>query len=130
MKDIDEAMELSLSLVKAVVAEMRSSYPEWVRAFLRIQAEDDWIECKASYVLPDGVQILDVMKHEEFTNNCVELGTKLREVITSRKKFCVFLLSVGADLDYEFHYEHENPNRWRITKMGGGSGLPEGFNAA
>lgn len=55
MNNFDRSTELIVELVKAVVAEMRLSYPQWQEAYVRMQVGEGFSEIKCSFVLPSGV---------------------------------------------------------------------------
>jgi hypothetical protein len=131
MNNFNRPSELIVELATAVVAEMRTSYPDWNEAFVRLQAEDGSFEVKCSYVLPTGVQILNVLAHKAFIENAHRIGAELREKLPrANGPFCVGLLRVGADLDYSMQYEYGDPDRWSISKIDGSSGIPAGYSPA
>jgi len=39
----------------------------------------------------------------------------------------VFVLTVRANCDFNIQYEWDDLTRWKITKLEGGTGLPEGL---
>jgi hypothetical protein len=131
MNNFDRPSELIVELAKAVVAEMRTSYPDWNEGFVRMQAADDSFEVKCSYVLPTGTQILNVLVHKAFIEKAQRIGAELRETLPrANGPFYVALLRVGADLDYSMQYEYSDLNRWNISKMNGGTGIPAGYSHA
>ncbi|MDN8849002.1 hypothetical protein Q0M30_19465, partial [Staphylococcus aureus] len=47
-------------------------------------------------------------------------GPQLRESLAQGgKKFCVTLLTLDPDMNYEFLYEYNDSSRWKISKMDG-----------
>lgn len=53
------------------------------------------------------------------------MATGLRSNVS--RAMAVGLLIVDSNLSYEFKFEHVNMDRWRISKMRGGTGVPEGL---
>ena len=39
----------------------------------------------------------------------------------------LFLLEVGNQDDYNIKFEFEDLDRWKISKLNGGSGVPDGY---
>jgi len=52
------------------------------------------------------------------------------ETRSAEKAFKVCLLIVDANLNYEVKFEYEDPEKWAMTKMNGGSGVPVGITDA
>lgn len=128
MNDIDEASRLTIELAKALIREMQAMQTPWKTAFLRASFEDGVDTYKGSVVLDDGVQLLDVFKHKLFFASVREIVPRLREASASGgTQFCVALLIVDSKFDYEVKYEYADPDRWGISKMHGGTGLPVGL---
>ena len=131
MKDIDRATEVMFELARTVVTEMRSHHPTWQQAFVRLASGDGFFEVKCSYVLPEDVCMLDVLRHRPFVQKLKQLGLELRESSSNLgRHFRVALLRVGADLDCEVQYDFDDATRWSISKIAGGTGLPVGYKAA
>ncbi len=122
-----KSAELTIELAKTFAAEMRGIGAPWIKAYMRFEAGDEWCGCKGSYTTEDGTTLLDVFKHKELMRRFQELGPQLREALSHNgKKFCVTLLTIDSEMNYEFLYEYNDTNKWEISKMDGGSGVPEG----
>ncbi|WP_197664926.1 hypothetical protein [Acinetobacter venetianus] len=39
----------------------------------------------------------------------------------------IFLLVIDSNFDYEINFEYHDINRWKISKLAGGTGVPEGI---
>ena len=130
MTDFDRSTELIVELAKAVVIEMRETYPGWKEAFIRMQADVGFFQAKCSFVVPTGVQILNVMAHKAFMEQVKRIGAELRLTLEHQRPFCVAILRIGADLNYGMQYEYSDPDRWSITKINGGTGMPTGYTRA
>jgi hypothetical protein len=128
---LDANAELTVELAKIFIQEIQSSYSTWESAYLRIDANEDSIGCRISCKRSTQIELLDVLQHKSFTNAVIEIGSQLRECTPSNgKKFLVLLLVIENNFNYEIQYEYENSNRWAITKLGGGTGVPVGYNPA
>jgi hypothetical protein len=119
------ATELIVELPKTLMRALQESFPGWRRAFLRFDASDNHHGSKGSYVTENGVFLFDAMSLKPLFKELNGLGWELRSVMPLR--FCVFILSVNADSSYKIDFEFSDPDRWQITKMNGGTGIPEGF---
>jgi hypothetical protein len=125
---VEHASELVIELAKALIEELLRC-PEWQRGFLRFEASDSHTSANGSYVLPSGVFLLGVFEHKALFARANELFGQLRVATsTNGKLFQVCLLSVNSDFDFDIQYEYHDPNKWKITKLGGASGIPAGVS--
>jgi hypothetical protein len=123
----NSATDIGIELVKALATEMRSMGIEWSTAYVRFEASESKSEWKGSYT----TQLFDVFQHKglikKFQILAPELQRKLAASSKTGKKFCVFLLVLESSMDYEFKYEYEDKSHWKISKLNGASGVPEGL---
>jgi len=96
----------------------------WQRGFLRIANAPGVIEVKASFVGSHGIEIVDVIAHKPFIHWASGIAGQIRDSLQSASPFKVALVELNADFSYEVKYEFENSQRWAISKLNGGSGLP------
>jgi hypothetical protein len=122
----EEATPLVVDLAKGLVSLVRDVAPDWRKAFLRICVRDAVSEAKASYVHERGVDIVDVLKHKDFFHAVTAQGRALLAILD--KPEGLFLLVVDSALDYEIKFEHKDMRKWAISKMRGGTGVPEGLD--
>jgi hypothetical protein len=120
------ATELIVELPKTLIRALEG-FPGWRRAFLRFDASDGHHGSAGSYVTEDGVFLFDTKKLKPLFKELNALGSELRSVMQGKLQFCVFILSVNADSSYKIDFEFSNPDRWQITTMNGGTGIPEGY---
>jgi hypothetical protein len=66
MKDMNEASRLTMELAKSLIREMEAMGIRWNTAFLRAGFGEGVKTYNASFVLDDGVRLLDVLKHKPF----------------------------------------------------------------
>ncbi|MES2151456.1 MAG: hypothetical protein V4508_16895 [Pseudomonadota bacterium] len=127
MQDPQENAALTVDLVRAFAKEVASVTPTWQRAFLRFAKSTGVTEAKASYVGPAGTNILNVLEHKTFFHWVTETAERLFETQKATRPIKVALLVLNADFSYEITYEHEDPQRWTISKLNGGTGVPSGL---
>lgn len=121
----DAATLFAVGLAKALVKLVKEVEPDWRDAYMRLSLREGVVEAKASYVHASGAELFDVLQHKDFFHSATREG---RELMTALgKERGVFLLIVDSTLNYEFKFEHINMDRWRISKMRGGTGVPEGL---
>jgi hypothetical protein len=126
--DFDGATPVVISLAKELIAAMQRINPSWERAYWRFVSADDHYGSNASYSSVTEVTLISALKEGQLFERLNNLGRQLWnfECDTSRK-FCVCLLVVTSNFDYEIKFEQRDENRWRITKLDGKNGLPDGL---
>jgi len=128
MNDIEEATRLTVEFAKSLIREMQALGTPWQKAFLRAEFGDGEETYKGSFVLDGGVYLIDVLEHRAFFAAVRELVPQLRDAsATGDRRFCVALLVVDSTFDYEVKYEYADSGRWAISKFGGASGIPVGY---
>jgi hypothetical protein len=121
----EKAAPLVVKLAKEFISLVRDIDPEWRKAYLRFSDFDAVAEAKASYRTDSKVVILDVRKYRQFFDDALEQGAGVLSALGRGEG--VVLLEVNCDFDYEFHFEYEDRNRWSISKLSGGTGVPAGM---
>lgn len=120
-----EASSVVVELAKGLIAFMQRLDPTWDKAYFRFSSEGLKHGSNGSYVAGSKVSLIDPFESGDFFKNmnfqCLELLRMLG------KDVGVLLLSADAKFNYEMKYEFQDLERWRITKMNGGTGLPEGI---
>jgi hypothetical protein len=114
-----------IEIAKGFITLIRGIRPDWQKAYLRFSDWDAVIGAKASYVHPAGVELVDVLQHKAFFHDVQRRGRELLDAL--EKQEGVFLLSIASDFKYKFDFEWEAKDRWRISKLSGGTGIPEGL---
>jgi len=120
----DEATPLVVEIAKGFNSLVRGIEPNWQKAYLRFCSHETSSEAKGSYVHESGVEIIDVLKHKQFFHRMVRIGQELLAALGKAEG--VFLLVTDSNFNYEIKFEYQDMNRWRITKLGGRTGIPEG----
>jgi hypothetical protein len=121
----DEATPLVIDIAKSFISLVRGIEPNWRKAYLRFCSQNSVSEAKGSYVRESGVEIIDVLKHKNFFHPISKKGQDLLAAVG--KSEGLFLLVTDSNFDYEIKFEYQDMNRWRISKLAGGSGIPEGM---
>ncbi len=125
VKDLQRPSEDIISLSKAFIRFMMDIDPVWTKAFYRFHSEPSVFGSNASYLSDAGVSLVSSIKW----------GSALRELDTiSRAIFRdlemesgVLLLTVDDQFSFDVKFESDDLSRWRITKLDGASGIPEGL---
>ena len=126
--DLDKSSEVVIALAKEFMSAVRRIAPTWNRAFWRFESEEFRFGSNASYVTPDGVFLVPAIREGVLFDAMNSLGRQLWECEPDpTKRFCVCLLSIEDTFDYEIKFESRDISKWRITKVGGKSGIPEGL---
>jgi hypothetical protein len=123
----DRSTQLIVEIAKLFISHLQATAPDWRRAFLRFHADDAHYGSTASYETPSGVFLISVIKYKDMYAEVNSRGWELRSVLPGVSPFCVFVLAVTSDFDYKFDFERVDKDRWKITKMAGASGIPQGF---
>jgi len=130
MKNIDQSTELTIEWAKLLVGEMQSMGALWKKAFLRAEVGGDYQKSNGSFVLQDEIRLSDVRQHRAMFAATQRIAEQLREATANDgRKFCVALLIVDSEFNYEIQYEYNDSTRWAITKLEGASGVPAGYVA-
>ena len=120
-----EASVLVVELAKNLIAFMRDLDPSWESAYFRFSSEGFKYGSNGSYVAESKVSLIDPFESGDFFNKMNLLSLELLKSLG--KEVGVLLLSANSAFNYEMKYEFQDMGRWRITKMNGGTGLPEGL---
>jgi hypothetical protein len=122
----DAATPIVIELAKLFFRLVLSVSPNFDRAFLRCQSDQNMTETKGSYVEGPTIEIIDAMGKSDYFNPMGKLVPELFAAFGRDKG--VLLLIVDKTFDYNFDFDWHDLTRWRITKLGGGTGVPEGID--
>jgi hypothetical protein len=121
----DSTTPLVSEVAKSVVLLMRQIAPAWTTAYLRFSLRDHVSRVESSYVTADAVTIVEAGKNKEVFRLIGDQGRRLLESLSKGQG--TFLLVVDANLDYEIKFDYVDENRWEISKLDGGTGIPQGL---
>jgi hypothetical protein len=124
-----QATELVVELAKQVFHLAGEASEDWREVFVRFNAPSDvergW---KGSYVKSSGVEIFDVLQHKQQGELITRIGERLRDAMAKDgKKFVVCLVRGNANYQYQVDFEWSDEKKWNLSKLHGGTGLPEGL---
>ena len=118
--------EAIVDIARSFAGLIRDIDPAFVKAYLRLRCNETSAEAKASYVGSDGaVKIVDVLQHKAFFHAAAPSGRQLLSRLEKIKGVVVLVLA--SDMTYELKFDYVDVDRWAITKLNGGSGIPEGL---
>lgn len=121
------ASELVVEMAKFFIAAMQATSKNWRQAFYRLEVSSELHSSSGSFITSHEVQVMDVFVFDSLFEKLEPLGLELAERTKPKgQPLCVFLLSINSDFDYTIDFEWTDKDRWRISKMDGGTGLPEG----
>jgi hypothetical protein len=122
----EAASTITVEIATQFLLFVRSLDQNWSRAYYRFMSED--IDAaygsNASFVTESGVFLIDAIENRSFFFSMNKQGWRLFEALGMKKG--VFLLCINEDKTYNMMFEWDDLQRWRITKMEGRSGIPEG----
>jgi hypothetical protein len=121
----DDTTPIVIDIAKSFTKLMQGIEPKWNKAFLRFSGQDSVCEVKGSYLQGADVVMINALKHKNFFHPINDKGEEL--LISLGKKQGVFLLILNPNLEYEIKFEYDDLNRWNISKLDGGLGVPEGI---
>lgn len=122
----NEATPILIDILQSFISVLREIDPHWQKGYLRFVSCDSSVEAKGSYAHFLGVNIIDVRKHKAFFHSLPDKVDVFFNAL--EKKEGLVLLVVDSSLEYKVNFEFEDMNKWKITKMDGASGIPEGFD--
>jgi hypothetical protein len=114
-----------IDLAKEFMDMIRHIEPSWERAYFRFCADESKFGSNGSYVCGGKAIIIDPFKWNALFKSMNEKSAKLLSLIG--KVRAVILLEIDSTFDYEIKFEYQNLERWKITKINGGTGVPEGI---
>lgn len=121
----NHANPLVVEIAKKFITLMIDIEPQWKKAYLRFSYSNSVAETKASFVFETRIEIIDVLKHKHFFHSINVKGQELLAAFDKTKG--IFLLVIDSNFDYEINFDYHDINRWKISKLAGGTGVPEGI---
>ncbi|WP_069262038.1 hypothetical protein [Paraburkholderia nodosa] len=121
----DTTTPLVLDVAKSVVLLMRQIAPAWTTAYLRFSLRDYVSRVESSYATADAITIVEAGRNKEAFRVIGDQGRRLLESLG--KDQGTFLVVVDANLNYDIKFDYVDENRWEISKLDGGTGIPEGL---
>ena len=122
---IEEASAAVVELSSDFVAMLRKTEPNWEKGYFRFCHEGSVYGSNASYVSESEAMLIDPFDHGEAFRSMNEKSVKLLELLGKNQG--LFLLLIDSQLNFNIKFEFNDLKRWRITKLDGGTGIPEGI---
>lgn len=123
MDDVTSTMVVGL--VKSLVEQVRRLDEGWSRAFYRFIWEELRYGANASFEADSNVQLINAVKCGPFYDEMNEKGRLLANALGKPRG--LFLIVVTKQLDYEIKFEWADMGRWKISKLDGQTGIPQGL---
>lgn len=117
--------EVVIEMAKSTIDLVKAIDPAWRKAYLRFYMDGGESGANGSYANASAVNLLGTLDHAGYYGSMHSLGEQLFRLL--QKERGVLLLAVDANFDYEIKFDWTNLDRWRITKLNGSSGVPEGL---
>jgi hypothetical protein len=121
----DEQSVIIIELAKEFIGLIRQIEPAWQNAYFRFCSEGIKHGSNGSYVSDGKVVIIDPFKHNAFFKYMNEKAMRILAILG--KEQAVLLLVIDSNFNFDLKYEYQNLDRWKITKINGGTGIPEGI---
>lgn len=121
----DETTSTIIELAKEFIELVRGIEPRWTKAYYRFRSEGLRFGSNSSYVVDSRAMLISAVKHSSFYESMNEKGIKLLSFMGKEKG--VFVIVADSSFNYDLKFEWEDLHRWEITKMNGGTGLPQGL---
>lgn len=122
----EAASSIISTIAESVAIILNTSMPNWEKAYLRASYNKGNSEAKISYVSGNNVTIVNVLEHSDFFSSLLKNVEILSEAI-EKEKFLSLLILDKEKMNYEVLFEYKKMSKWGITKLNGGSGVPEGL---
>jgi hypothetical protein len=121
-----ESSAVVIDLAKRFVELTAALDLNWSKAFCRFCQDGPMCGSSASYVAGSQVALVDPFENSRFFDDTNAKCQRLLKILG--KDRAVVLLTVDSKLGYDVKFEYENMDRWRITKLNGGTGMPAGLS--
>jgi hypothetical protein len=121
----EKASAVVIELAARLVELMGQLEPKWSKAFFRYCQDGSSSRANGSYVVDQNALLLNTIKNSSFFASMNADSQRLLQIMS--KDRAVFLLTVDSGMSFDVKFEFENMERWIITKLNGGTGIPEGL---
>jgi len=121
----EERTALVIELAKEFMELARQFEPSWIKGYFRFCSDGSKYGSNASFASDSKVMLVDPFKYQPFFSSMNDKGLILLKALN--KEQGLFLLTIDASYNYTINFEYENLDRWRITKINGGTGVPIGI---
>lgn len=112
-----------IELAQEFMATIRQIAPTYTRAFFRFCSEGHKYGSNGSYAVDTHIALIDPFANNRFFANMNEKAIKLLSAMD--KNHGVILLVIDSAFNYDVKFEYEDLERWKISKINGGTGVPD-----
>jgi len=124
--DKEEASRLTIEIAGTLVGLAGDFDPAWERAWFRFESDGNNTSANTTIEKNGEAWLIPTTSSGGRVRSMSELAEQMREHLDfAGRKFRVALVEVQPDLKFMIEYEFDDPNRWRMTKLGGASGFPK-----
>lgn len=113
---------LVIDIAKSFITLLQATKLNWQKGYLRFCQQEFASDIKASVEHGSKVDILDALAHKDFFHLTRNKGASLLASVGRNEG--MFLLVVNSNYDYDIQFEYEKLDRWEITKLNDGTGIP------
>ena len=121
----DDTTAFVVEIAKTFIAMLQVTAPKWEKGFFRFKSEDDNYGSNASYVIGNEAFLVGALRNGVFFDRANRIGRNLIESFGRTRG--MFLLIAENNFDYKIEFEWDDLDRWEITKLDGGTGIPAGL---
>ena len=114
--------DLIIQLAKLFIDEMHDLQPAFERAFFRFHTEERMYESSASYTTSSDAFIISAVMRDEFFEEMEKISLDLLSEM--QKNPALILLTIDKDFDYEIQFEYKDMEKWQLSLIDGGTGIP------
>ena len=119
---MEKESESAVHMVKEFLHVLNLDYAGWKEAYFRFVMGDRFAGGEASCVVGDEVVLMDTWP-KTLWNDIFACGEEL--LMAAGVEAGVLLLVVKDNQEFDIHLDFADPDRWEITKMDGGTGIPK-----
>ena len=121
----EQQSEIVVEMAKKTIDLLRANARGWHKGYVRFYMDDGETGANGCFAGDGFVDLIGALDHNAFYQEFIALGERLFQAL--QKTRGVLLLQVDASFDYEAKFEWKDLAKWRITKLDGRSGLPDGL---
>jgi hypothetical protein len=116
-----------IELAKGVIVLAGNVDPDWERIYYRFELHDDSNRMNGSIVRNGEARLISSIDHGDAYDELESLAQAVCEATPDPDGAIpyVLLVTANSDFSYNLEFEYDNPDRWRITKLDGGTGFPQ-----
>ncbi len=125
--NIESESKMVLEIAKSFSDFVSSSVNQWDEVYLRFKGDNESCGVTSTYLYSGSANYIDADDEMEF-----EIMSKINDLFQQLQdalSFKVALLCISSNLDFKIEYEQENTEKWEITKLNGGSGIPKDYDS-